>query len=67
MIVGQDTGGLGKAGVVRATVESVAENTVDGVIAPRFFAFLGGLVGAVVYKIANTLDSTFGYRNDRYF
>ena len=65
-IVGRDTEQLDEQGVVRATVESVAENTVDGVIAPLFFAFLGGPVAAMAYKAISTLDSTFGYRNERY-
>jgi adenosylcobinamide-phosphate synthase len=47
-------------------VESVAENMVDGVIAPLFFATIGGAVGIMVYKSINTLDSTFGYKNDKY-
>jgi adenosylcobinamide-phosphate synthase len=66
MIVGRDTAGLDPAGVIRAAVESIAENTIDGIIAPLFFAFLGGPVAAMAYKAASTLDSTFGYRNERY-
>jgi adenosylcobinamide-phosphate synthase len=66
MIVGRDTERLDEAGVVRGTVESVAENMVDGVTAPLFFAILGGPVGAMLYKAVNTLDSTFGYKNERY-
>lgn len=65
-IVGRDTEALDEAGVVRATVESVAENTVDGVTAPLFFAVLGGPVLALAYKAVSTLDSTFGYKNERY-
>jgi adenosylcobinamide-phosphate synthase len=65
-MVGRDTEQLDEQGVTRAAVESVAENTVDGVIAPLFFAFLAGPVGAIAYKAVNTLDSTFGYRNERY-
>ncbi|MHB1455360.1 MAG: adenosylcobinamide-phosphate synthase CbiB [Armatimonadota bacterium] len=65
-MVGRDTENLDESGVVRAAVESVAENTVDGVTAPIFFAVLGGPVGAMVYKAINTLDSTFGYKNERY-
>ena len=65
-IVGRDTEPLDADGIVRATVESVAENTIDGVIAPLFFAFLGGPVAAMAYKAVSTLDSTFGYRNERY-
>jgi adenosylcobinamide-phosphate synthase len=66
LLVGRDTDILDEAGIVRATVESVAENTVDGVTAPLFFAFLAGPVGAILYKAVNTLDSTFGYKNERY-
>lgn len=66
LIVGRDTAHLDEPGVVRAAVESVAENLVDGVTAPLFFALLGGAVGAICYKAVNTLDSTFGYRNARY-
>jgi len=66
MIVGRDTERLDEAGVARAAVESVAENLVDGVTAPLFFAAIFGPVGAIVYKAINTLDSTFGYKNERY-
>lgn len=65
-LVGRDTAPLDQSGVVRAAVESVAENTVDGVTAPLFWAVLFGPVGALAYKAASTLDSTFGYKNDRY-
>lgn len=65
-MVGRDTDCLDEQGVVRAAVESVAENTVDGVTAPLFFAMVGGPVGAMVYKAINTLDSTFGYKNEKY-
>lgn len=66
MIVGRDTEHLNESGVVRACVESVAENTVDGITAPLFWAVIGGPLGALLYKAVNTLDSTFGYRNARY-
>jgi adenosylcobinamide-phosphate synthase len=66
MICGRDAVDLDEAGVARATVESVAENMVDGVTAPLLFAALAGPVGVMVYKAINTLDSTFGYRNERY-
>ena len=66
-MVGRDTGALDESGIIRAAVESVAENTVDGVTAPLFFALLGGPVAAIAYKAASTLDSTFGYKNERYF
>jgi len=65
MIVGRDTAELNEAGVVRATVESVAESTVDGVTAPLFFAALGGPVAALAYKAVNTLDSMFGHKDER--
>lgn len=66
MMVGRDTDSLDERGVIRATVESVAENTVDGVTAPLFYACFLGPVGAIAYKAVNTLDSTFGYRDQRY-
>ncbi len=66
MLVGRDTEHLDESGVVRAAVESVAENTVDGVTAPLLFAFIGGAPGAIFYKAVNTLDSTYGYKNERY-
>ncbi|MCK5803722.1 MAG: cobalamin biosynthesis protein CobD [Lentisphaeria bacterium] len=66
MIVGRDTDELDEEDVTRAAVESIAESTVDGVTAPIFFALLFGPVGAIVYRAINTLDSTFGYRNERY-
>lgn len=66
MIVGRDTDELDDEGVTRAAAESVAESTVDGVTAPIFFALLFGPVGAIVYRAINTLDSTFGYKNERY-
>ena len=66
MLVGRDTEHLDEPEVVRGAVESVAENMVDGVTAPIFFATLGGPVGALLYKAVNTLDSTFGYKNERY-
>jgi len=66
MLVGRDTDKLDEQGVSRAAVESVAENLIDGVTAPIFFAALGGPVAAMMYKAASTLDSTFGYKNERY-
>jgi len=65
-IVGRDTARLDEAGVARAAVECVAESTVDGVTAPLFFAILAGPVGAMTYRAINTLDSTFGYTDDRH-
>ncbi len=65
-IVGRDVSGLDTTGVSRAALESVAENMVDGVIAPLFFAALGGAPLALAYKMINTLDSMVGYKNERY-
>ena len=65
-IVGRDVEGLDKAGVIRAAVETVAENLVDGVIAPLFYAVLGGGPLAMAYKMVNTLDSMIGHKNERY-
>ncbi|NVM56826.1 MAG: cobalamin biosynthesis protein CobD [Desulfobacterales bacterium] len=65
-IVGRDVDPLDEAGVVRAAVETVAENLVDGVIAPLFYAALGGGPLAMAYKMVNTLDSMIGYKNERY-
>lgn len=66
MIVGRDTDGLDEAGVTRAAVETVAENTSDGCIAPLFFLALGGPVGGFFYKAVNTMDSMVGYKNETY-
>jgi adenosylcobinamide-phosphate synthase len=65
-IVGRDVEPLDEAGVVRAAVETVAENLVDGIIVPLFFAALGGGPLAMAYKMVNTLDSMIGYKNERY-
>lgn len=65
-IVGRDTGGLDSGNVTRATVETVAENIVDGVISPMFYALIGGAPLAVAYRAVNTLDSMLGYKNERY-
>lgn len=66
MIVGRDTQALDKAGVTRAVVETIAENTSDGVIAPLIYTFIGGPVLGLIYKAINTMDSMVGYHNDRY-
>ncbi|MCR8745670.1 adenosylcobinamide-phosphate synthase CbiB [Romboutsia lituseburensis] len=65
-IVGRDTTDLDEGEIIRATVETVAENTVDGIIAPMFYAFIGGAPLAMAYKAINTLDSTVGYKNEKY-
>lgn len=66
MIVGRDTSVLDEKGIIRAAVETVAENTSDGVIAPMFYMALGGPAGAYLYKSVNTMDSMIGYRNETY-
>ena len=65
-IVGRDTGRLSAEGVVRAAVETVAENFSDGVVAPMLYIFLGGAPLALCYKAINTMDSMVGYKNNRY-
>ena len=65
-IVGRDTSSLDEQEIVRATVETVAENTVDGIIAPMMYGFIGGPALAMAYKAINTLDSTVGYKNEKY-
>jgi adenosylcobinamide-phosphate synthase len=65
-MVSRETAGLDEGETARAAVESVAENTVDGVTAPLFFAVVGGPVAAMMYKAVNTLDSMFGYKTERY-
>ena len=65
-LVGRDTEQLDEGEVTRAAVESVAENTVDGCTAPLLYACLAGPLGALAYKTISTLDSTFGYKNERY-
>ena len=80
MMVGRDTQSLDSSGVARACVESVSENMVDGITAPLFWAFIGALTGPVLqvqpligaalgstfYKAINTMDSMYGYKNDKY-
>lgn len=65
-IVGRDTAQLSAEGVIKAAVETVAENTSDGVTAPLFWLILGGPVTGWIYKAVNTMDSMIGYRNERY-
>jgi len=65
-IVGRDTQDLDEGEITRATVETVAENIVDGIVAPLFYAFIGGVPLAMAYKAVNTLDSMVGYRNEKY-
>lgn len=66
MIVGRDTHNLTEKEILKATMESLAENLSDGVIAPVFYLVVGGLPLAMAYKAINTLDSMVGYKNDRY-
>ncbi|MGN0657857.1 MAG: adenosylcobinamide-phosphate synthase CbiB [Ruminiclostridium sp.] len=66
MIVGRDTAVLDESGIIRAAVETVAENTSDGVTAPIMYMALGGAVLGFFYKAANTMDSMIGYKNEKY-
>ncbi len=66
MIVGRDTDCLDQAGIIRAAIETVAENTSDGVVAPLFYLFLLGPLGGILYKAVNTMDSMIGYQNETY-
>jgi len=65
-IVGRDTASLNKEGIIKAVVETIAENMADGIIAPLFYAAIFGAPLAFAYKAVNTLDSMFGYKNDKY-
>ncbi len=65
-LVGRDTDHLDEKEICRALVETVSENTSDGIVAPLFYLLLGGPPLAMAYKALNTLDSMVGYRNDRY-
>ena len=65
-IVGRETAALDEAGIIRATVETIAENTVDGIISPLFYAALGGAPLAWAFKAVSTLDSMVGYKTPRY-
>jgi adenosylcobinamide-phosphate synthase len=65
-IVGRDTESLDESEIWRALIETVAENTSDGIIAPLFWLTVTGPVGCMVYKAVSTLDSMVGYRNERY-
>lgn len=66
MIVGRDTSVLDEKGVIKAAVETVAENTTDGVVAPLLFMSVFGTLGGFFYKAVNTMDSMVGYRNEKY-
>lgn len=65
-IVGRDTQNLDESEISRATIESVAESLVDGIVAPLFWAVIGGAPGALIYRTANTLDSMVGHRTPAY-
>lgn len=65
-IVGRDTENLTAPEITRATVETIAENIVDGIISPLFYFLLGGLPLAFLYRAVNTLDSMIGYKNEKY-
>lgn len=66
MIVGRDTESLDDVGITKAAVETVAENTSDGIVAPIIYMAIGGGVLGFMYKAVNTMDSMVGYKNDRY-
>ena len=66
MIVGRDTDHLDSGEVIRGAVETIAENSVDGIISPLFYAMIGGPALAIAYKAINTLDSMVGYKNEKY-
>jgi adenosylcobinamide-phosphate synthase len=66
MIVGRDTKALTEEGITKATVETIAENTSDGVIAPMIYMAIGGATLGLFYKAVNTMDSMVGYKNDKY-
>ena len=66
MIVGRDTECLDETGVAKAAIETVAENTSDGVIAPMIFTAIGGPILGFFYKAVNTMDSMVGYKNEKY-
>lgn len=66
MIVGRDTANLDCEGITKATVETIAENTSDGVIAPLFYMLIGGASLGMLYKAINTMDSMLGYKDEKY-
>ncbi len=65
-LVGRDTRNLPPDKIIKATIESIAESTNDGIIAPLFYLILAGPVAAIIYKAINTLDSMVGYKNEKY-
>lgn len=66
MIVGRDTQNLNEDEIIRATVETIAENLVDGILSPIFYAFAGNAIFTLIFKAVSTLDSTVGYKNEKY-
>ncbi len=66
MIVSRETNSLSETSVIKATVETVAENTSDGIIAPLFYLFIGGVPLMMIYKAVNTMDAMIGYKSDKY-
>jgi adenosylcobinamide-phosphate synthase len=66
MIVSRDTGELEEKEILRAVIETVAENLSDGIVAPLMYLSIGGPLGAIAYKTVNTMDSMVGYQNERY-
>jgi adenosylcobinamide-phosphate synthase len=66
LIVGRDTAALDEQAILRACIETVAENSSDGIVAPLLYLGVGGPVGGLLYKATNTMDSMVGYRNERY-
>ena len=65
-LVSRDTETMDEKMIIRSTMETISENTVDGIVAPMFYMFLGGLPLAMTYKAINTLDSMVGYKNEKY-
>ena len=65
-LVSRDTETMDEKMIIRSTMETISENTVDGIVAPMFYMFLGGLPLAMTYKAINTLDSMIGYKNEKY-
>ena len=65
-LVSRDTGAMDKKMIIRSTMETISENTVDGIVAPMMYMFLGGLPLSMTYKAINTLDSMVGYKNEKY-
>ena len=65
-LVSRDTGTMDEKMIIRSTMETISENTVDGIVAPMFYMFIGGLPLGMTYKAVNTLDSMVGYKNEKY-